>query len=304
MVLLPQRRWRCALWACLVCVIAAPVAFAESLDERLLADTADGRLDHFDLLSAALIAGGVSDACELDMWRGIHAELRGQISAEWTNSSDVTDRLTRIHAAMHEQILVGGYHATATDLRIALSRGDFNCLSALALYLDLCQAAGLDLEIWLLPGHVCIRCPESDLGWIEPGVQQPRRVLQLNPGKKPPIRDGGARVPSRQAIPDQARRISPCELLGKFYYNRGVLRLRERQFAEGLALLQTGLRLDAADRDARENLLAGINNWAVEQCRAKHYSRASELIEQGLTLDAAFAPLIANQRLVRGKLAQ
>jgi hypothetical protein len=196
------------------------------------------------------------------------------------------------------------YQATATDLRTALSRGDFNCLSALALYLDLCQAAGLELEIWLLPGHVCLRCPESDLGWIEPGVQQPRRILQLNPGKKPPIRDGGARVPSRPTISDQARQITQVELLGKFYYNRGVLRLRERQFADGLALLQTGLRLDSADRDARENLLAGINNWAVEQCRAKHYSRASELIEQGLTLDAAFAPLIANQRLVRGKLAQ
>jgi tetratricopeptide (TPR) repeat protein len=148
-----------------------------------------------------------------------------------------------------------------------------------------------------------VRCPESDLGWLEPAVPELRRVLELDPGRKPPIRDGGTRVPSRRNIPPAARQISPVELLGKFYYNRGVQRLEEHQYAEGLALLRIALQLDPADLDARENLVAGLNNWAAQQCRAGSYGRAAELIEQGLALDAAFAPLVANQRLVKQKLA-
>ena len=100
-----------------------------------------------------------------------------------------------------------------------------------------------------------------------------------------------------------ARTLSPVELVGKFYYNRGVEQLRATNYEAGLSLLRTSLALDADDNDARANLVAGLNNWAVEQAKAGRLSEAVSLIEQGLALDPKFAPLIANEQFVREKLA-
>jgi tetratricopeptide (TPR) repeat protein len=99
------------------------------------------------------------------------------------------------------------------------------------------------------------------------------------------------------------RRISLVELLGKFFYNRGVELLKAQQFAEGIELLRISLDLDPADSDARANLVAGLNNWAVEYLRTGRYEDAAGLIEQGLFFDPGFAPLIANEQLVRVKRA-
>ena len=56
--------------------------------------------------------------------------------------------------------------------------------------------------------------------------------------------------------------------------------------------------------DARENLAAGLNNWAVEHCRRERYDLAAPLIAQGLEIEPTFAPLVANERLVRDRFAK
>jgi tetratricopeptide (TPR) repeat protein len=277
-------RWRCALAACaLVWLAAGPPADAQPLPERLLTDAADARLDDFDFLAAALIASGVELPCELEGWRFRYANLRDSVVNEDLASPPPAGRLPRLHASIHDRILIGNYETAATDVRLTLSRGDFNCLSALVIYYDLCRAAGHPLEIWLLPGHVYLRSAEQPALVIEPAHKD------WNPARW-----------HRPAPP--GRQITPVELLAKVYYNRGVQQLQQHQFAAGLALLETSLRLDPADGDARENLAAGINNWAADQCRAHHYEQAAELIQRGLSVAPAFAPLVANERLVREKM--
>jgi hypothetical protein len=255
---------------------------------RLLADARDdGRLAEFDFLSAALVAGGVEQECQLDGWRGDYVARRAAM-VEWARHEfPKRKRLAALHAAMHQRVLVGRYDATASDLRQTLARGDYNCLSAVAIFYDMCQAAEIELEIWAAPGHVYLRSGEGET--IEPGIrelgvtEQGDIIERLTP-------------PARLA---DARRITPVELLGRFYYNRGVLALRASEFSTGTALLRTSLRLDPRDADARENLLAGINNWAVAEIGAKRYGRAAELIADGLAIDKTYSPLVANERLVR-----
>jgi len=96
-----------------------------------------------------------------------------------------------------------------------------------------------------------------------------------------------------------SRRITPVQLLAKFYYNRGVEALNAGEFAVGIDRLQISLAMDPADADARANIVAGLNNWAVERCGARRYDEAATLIERGLSLDPSFGPLVANERLVR-----
>jgi tetratricopeptide (TPR) repeat protein len=219
----------------------------------------------------------VADDCELARWHCTYAELR-TATLESLDSGSATERLAAINVALRERILIGNYFASASDLRTTIARGDYNCLTALAIHWDLCSRAGLPVEIRSQPGHVSLGSA------VEPGAWQPFAVSQST---------------------DRAlRRLTPVELLGKFYYNRGVEQLRSGRYSAGIALLQISLQLDPADADARENLLAGFNNWAVEHCRHARYDLAAPLIEQGLSLEPAFAPLVANDRLVREKLRQ
>jgi tetratricopeptide (TPR) repeat protein len=279
---------RCAL-GCTALWLAALPAAGQSLPDRLLADAKGGRLDEFDFVAAALVASGVDDECELGGWLDTYFERRTALLDDLRLNELPADppssRLTAIHAALHKTLLTGDYHAGGSDLRLALAHGDFNCLSSLAIYFDLCEAAGLKVEIWQQRGHVFLRSGSggSEIS-IEPGAREcaaPRAVRH-----------------------SQARRITPIELLGKFYYNRGVQLLQDRRFADGLDLLRTSATLDPGDSDARANIVAGLNNWAVERCQSQRYDQAAALIQRGLALDPTFAPLVANEQLVRAKLGQ
>jgi len=275
-------RW-CAL-ALAGLLLVAPAVPAESLSDRLLADARDGRLDDLDFVAAALIAGGTNDECELTGWLDSYAQRRTRLLREISGFAE-PDRLATIHSVLHQRLLTGEYRLAASDVRVTLSAGDYNCLSSLVLYWDLCRAADLEPEIWLVRGHVFLRAnTEAGSTVIEPGSPQ-----------------WTSRSAARRT---NARQITPVELLGKFYYNRGVELLRDRRYAEGIELLKTSLALDPADDDARANLVAGLNNWAVEHCRAARYDAAAALIGQGLSLDPDFAPLVANELLVRAKLGK
>jgi tetratricopeptide (TPR) repeat protein len=274
--------WRQCALAVGAVLLFAGTATGQALSRQRLLASGDAKLEKGEFFEAALIASGVEDEAELSDWFESYAAKRSRLLAGIPSGTQ-SELLRALHAALHAQLLTGKYRAEASDVRLTLSQGDFNCLSSLALYFDLCQAAGLDVQIWLGRGHVClcVEDQEDDLV-IEPGT----------------ARWAGA---NSQGQPE-GRQLTPVELLGKFYYNRGVVLLQSGRFAEGLELLQNSLTLDPADGDARANLVAGLNNWAAEFCRGKRYGEAASIIEAGLRLDPAFGPLRANERLVRAML--
>jgi hypothetical protein len=271
---------RCAPLLTAWLLVSVASGRAESLSQRLLEDAADGRLETLDFASAALVASGVEKQPELQAWLDLYRLRRSEILAA-VRLDDGEPLAKAIHAELHERILTGSYQTEATDLRLTLADGDFNCLSSLALYYDLCQVAGIEAEIWLRRGHVYLRLPGDGVkAVLEPGAR--RWVLQFD---------------NPHGSTD--RQLTPVALLGKFYYNRGVELLEQGRFAAGLALVEIGIQLDPHDQDARSNLVAGLNNWAVAQFRSRRYDEAERLITRGLALDGAFAPLVANERLLR-----
>src|SRR5206468_1969682 len=94
------RHWVLA-FAVLV-LLAAPVAAAD-LSERVLTDTRDGRLDDSDFFTAALIAGGIHDECELSGWLDWYAERRALLLDSLPEGPPI-ERLRAIHDALHAQI--------------------------------------------------------------------------------------------------------------------------------------------------------------------------------------------------------
>src|SRR5262245_61004994 len=138
--------WRCALIVGALVLIAAPVT-GQTLTEQLLADARDGTLDGIEFFEATLIASGVEDEGELSGWRNEYGARRAKLLTAAAGRSQL-ERLRALHAALHQRLLMGEYKTEASDVRLALSRGDFNCLSSLAIYFDLCRVSGLDVQIW------------------------------------------------------------------------------------------------------------------------------------------------------------
>jgi hypothetical protein len=262
-----------------------PAARAATLGERLLFDARDGRLDDFDFLTAAVIASGAQTIDDVKKWLAMYEPVRAGIVGKLP-AGTTSDRLKAIHAAAHQFVLTGAYVESASDLRMTFEGGHFNCLSSLAVCYDLCRSAGLNVQPILIRGHVALTYvgPRGQAQVFEPSTHEwkARSVNEIS----------------------DSRALSPIQLLGKFYYNRGIEQLRASHYEAGLALLRISLALDSDDDDSRANLVAGLNNWAVEYARVKSFSKAALLIEQGLALDPDFAPLKANQEFVRAKLGK
>jgi len=261
---------------CTTCAVAASIE-KSPLDERLLADAQDGELGQFDLLSACLIAGRVADAEELVTQRQqLFAAIDGML-AQGPLMGTAAERAEELLRRLHVAVLTGRYDKQATDLRRVIATGDFNCLSATVLFGAVCERANISVEYWSQPGHVYCRLSERG-----------QRI-------EPASRQWGSAPQSLQASAP-ARRITPVQLVGKFYYNRGVEQLQRREFEAGIASLRRASQLDPLDADAPANLLAGLNNWALALVEQDQPVAAAALIGRGLAIDPGFAPLVANRR--------
>jgi hypothetical protein len=264
---------------CLACCVAASAEGLSALDEALLADARDGSLDRFDLPSACLVAGGVTDERDLaENRRRLRDACTGIVGAI-PAPAPASERARHLFQAMHDQLLVGKYHRGASNLRRTLASGDYNCLSALVVYHELCSQAGVPLSLGAQPGHVF--CQFGNMR-IEPTCRQ----------GNPPALEG-----------PPPREITPVQLAGRFYYNRGIELLQQRQFEGGVAALQAACILDPHDADARANLLAGLNNWALAISSDSEHAAAA-LVARGLAIEPDFPPLVASESYLRQRIGR
>ncbi len=87
--------------------------------------------------------------------------------------------------------------------------------------------------------------------------------------------------------------VSPIQIAAMIYYNRGVDLLRDKRFCGAAGANAKSLRLDPESTTARGNLLATINNWAIDLGAKGRYAEAAELLRAGRQFEphyATFAP--------------
>jgi tetratricopeptide (TPR) repeat protein len=259
---------------------------SRSVEERLLLDAADGTLDQHELLAAALVAGGTGEAETSLAVKRFRTWLQ-QLNAE-PLPSDARARAELVFMRLHGELLRGDYHATCSDIAVALDSGDFNCLSATILFVAAARQCGLRAVALATEGHVLCEI-EGESGWLEIETTCPHwfRLTQADAHAVKKLR--------LASQPRDVRRLSDVELLAKVYYNRGVAALRENAYATGVDLSRTSLRLDPHDAVARGNVLAGLNNWALALCRAGNHTRAAELLAELRELEPNYPTLVDNE---------
>jgi tetratricopeptide (TPR) repeat protein len=291
-----------AFWV--VLVAAAPLLGAtlefpdplplKPLEAEVLADVA-GQFDRYTLIDAALVASGVSNAEQLATYRRKYVGWREQARAICRSDDSTRRRAEALLEFMHRQIFRGGYDARATEITSALDQGRFNCVSATVLFNALGADCGLEIRAVELPRHAI----SVVLAGAEPlDVETTCATwFQLSPEARERARSDAAGSDAK-AQAGERREISSAGLVAVIYYNRGVDFLAGHDFPAAVSANLRAIGLDPTSDAARANLLAAINNWALDRLAANDFSGAAELLAQGCRLDPNHEPFHNNQRHV------
>ncbi|MCC7086161.1 MAG: hypothetical protein IT427_14255 [Pirellulales bacterium] len=261
--------------------LTAPLEFTVT-ERQLLLDAEDGRLDEHSLIEAALIAGGAGDLSKIKIETDRFAVLRDELLRHCSTETDTLTRTELIHQFLHDRVL-RKFRADITDLTATFDTGIYNCASATLLFVALAADVGITVQALELPGHVRAAVGDGANRWeIE--------ITTSNWGEA--IR----RLESRAA---DRRYVSPIGLVAMIYYNQGIDAFHERRFAAAIAANRRALLLDPESREARGNLLAAVNNWALALCESGRFDAAESLLAAGIKFDAKHAAFLHNAAYVR-----
>ncbi|HYW79554.1 MAG TPA: hypothetical protein VE890_08250 [Thermoguttaceae bacterium] len=265
------------------------------LEQRLVADAADGRLDEHSLIRAALVASGVGREKALADYLRRYDKLveRLRHTSSVTSADTPQARAEAVFEFLHTRLLRGQYHLNCTDVREALDNGRYNCVSASVLFNCMADAVGLEVCGLEIPGHAMSRLLIGDTSLdIETTCPDWFR-LKHDPDRRAAAVEntlGATAVTGRREV----RAVSPVQLVAMIYYNRGVDLLAEKRFAEAASANAKALQLDPQSTAAWGNLLATINNWAIAQGNAQRFAEASDLLRQALALEPEYQSFTTN----------
>jgi tetratricopeptide (TPR) repeat protein len=253
------------------------------IERRLRADTADGQLNQHSLVEAALIAGGTEDRAKLDRLNGRFETLADELNRSLDPTLSARERAEAIHAFLHDRVL-GEYRTEASNLSGTLDSGVYNCVSASVLFVALAERCGLTTHAVQLPEHV--RCEV-----MADGIAMPIETTSQNSSANPP---GFA----RKARP---RVLTDITLLATLYYNRGVAAFDAGDLETAIDLNAIAVELDPSCRQARDNLLAAINNRVVQLMKSDERTHALRLLDDGLRIAPEYGPFLANRAYLTQK---
>ncbi|MCA9122339.1 MAG: hypothetical protein H6822_14650 [Planctomycetaceae bacterium] len=252
-------------------------------EKRLLADAADGAIEEFSLFESSLIASGITTPEVIDRYCENFAERTSKLGAADSDEGRPNDQTERIYDFLHEEFLTGKYHSNCTEVNLALDFGDYNCVTATILYHCVSQMYGLSPIAVATNTHVRSRILGEHPYDVETTCRDWFDISRQDPTAQT--------FRTQQQV---TRQLSDVELIAKIYYNRGVSLLEHKQFASAISLLRRSQMLDSTDLPTRDNLAAGLNNWALAECDTANFEKAAELIQQGLHEYPENGPLLAN----------
>jgi len=294
----------------------------DHVERRLFQNAQNGDWGIFNLFRAALIAEGIRDPRLIDTYEARLNALVARVLATAREEGNITPRaLTRsLFEAMHREILTGGYSLHCTELSNVMNTGSFNCVSATVLFNVLAEKAGLDARGLEMPGHalsmvkftdgLAMKIETTAPNWFDLQTDQERHMAtlqrvapalaQANPqmaqdANAPPV------VIAEADLPANLREINSVQLVATIYYNIGVDLHAKQRFPEAAAANLKALHLDRDNEQAWTNLLASLNNWALDfasESSGRRYDIATIILDQGVALDPTYANFQANQTYV------
>lgn len=123
-------------------------------DEQLmLQDARDGKWDFADLLTASLIAEGLTTRESRAHFRSRFETLLASLKAQTNNLNDELMKTQRVYDFLHKTTLVSKYDLNCSSVSASLDTGVFNCVSATVLFNCFASRVGLEVAALETTGH-------------------------------------------------------------------------------------------------------------------------------------------------------
>jgi tetratricopeptide (TPR) repeat protein len=221
--------------------------------------------------------------------------------------------------AMHKEVLTQPYNIDCTELSKVMKTGHFNCVSATILFNCLAEKAGLNICALEMPGHALSRVKFADgvslniettcPTWFDLQNDKDRQMATLQriapaPAPANPATTQNAAAPPETildaGLSDTLREINTVQLAATVYYNIGVDLHAKKRYEEAVAANIKALYLDRDNEQARTNLLAFLNNWAIDLAHESkaQYRVAAGILDQGVAIDPTYPKFRDNYTFV------
>lgn len=263
------------------------------VEEQLLVDAASGRLNGRTLWRAALVASGVHDPSALGRYERRLEDWALELRAKMASESGHRKRGQAVFEFLHARVLTGRYQVNCTNVRHTLATGNYNCVSSAILFNCLAERVGLRTLAGELPGHafswliadgerlaIETTCPTWFNIMDRPGSRQ--QVVAATSGH------AAGQLPL-------TRDLSPAAVVALVYYNQGVEWLGEGRYPDAIGANLKALRLDSSAETARSNLLAAVNNWALDLADRREFAHAASLVRHGQQMDPSHRTYYVNE---------
>jgi tetratricopeptide (TPR) repeat protein len=209
---------------------------------------------------------------------------------------DLSELLSRLHL----RVFVGGYDPGATDPRHAIQSGRYNCVSGTLLFLDLCRELGWHCQAVEWPNHLACRVTGPNLQWeveltLPPSLWQQQPVVR----EVDPMASGTKLETVPIETNPRPRILADRQVVAVVYYNRALELLAEGRYREALEAQVASVWWDPENPYAWANLVAILNNWAVQKVREGKPEEALGLLELAAQLLPGFHPVETNLRFLR-----
>jgi len=287
------------------------------LEKRVLNDAADGKWDHFDLLSASLIVEGCDSAKiagyeeQLDRIANVIREKAQKNPSIKENKEELTKA---IFETLHTELLTGTYNIENTNPAVSFETGNYNCVSATVLFNSLAKKSGLEVCGLELSGHVLSRAKYGnyfvDLETTCPNWFSLKSTKEKQLATQSRIAGGATQTVAKpqtagktdeQLVPvsRKTREITDVQLVAAIYYNQGYDHWQANRLPEAAVATAKALLLDPENENAWGNLIGAIHNialgFSIEQ---KKHNIAAGLLDQIELIDPNFKDLKSNQYYV------
>jgi tetratricopeptide (TPR) repeat protein len=270
------------------------------VSERKAKDPASAlKLDEKTLLESFLFASGVEDAGARGKYRTRFDQLLAEARPAVQGARNNRERGEKLMTFLHDGMMKKGYEANQTSFTGVFDTGQFNCVSATAMYYLVGTRLGLELRAISIPGSGFLP-GHASLDMIEGGQR-----IQVEPTNRDGF-DWGMKVKRPGVIvlgliPDRknSHEVDAAGIAAMIYSNRGVALANAKppRQLEAARCYLAALALDPADGTACNNLTGIFVNWGPKLSQESQHEDAVRVLGFGRSLAPKLDSLRNNQRI-------
>jgi len=266
---------------------------ANSTETRLLRKV-QGRaaIEGSNLLEAALIASGVSDEDVLRRHMETLRRLEDQMRLEFKESGKSQRKVSKaILTWLHANVLQH-YRARQSSLADTLETGDYNCVSATALFNGMLHRFGIQSRVVDSPTHVLSRA-YVDGTWVEVETTNPRgfdpfrseeeyraflRSRGLRSGYQKLDKSGELKAVFIPRKNQRLRLVDNRLLPGFIVWNDAIIAAEQGRRSRAWKLYEMAGRMLPGESGVRHNADVFLNNLAFQHIENQAYGKALRLL--------------------------